>query len=54
MIGEPKGKKIKPNKQKKDKVDVNVLHLRNISEIITLLIENYEKRNKIHLHTLIS
>lgn len=42
MIAEPKPKKVKPNKNKKtDKEDANVLHLRNISEIITSLIENY-------------
>lgn len=42
--------------KKKDKgaVDVNVLHLKNISEIITVLIESYEKRNKVNLHQLIS
>lgn len=39
---------------KKEKIDLNVLHLKNISEIITTLIENYEKRTKVNLHQLIS
>jgi elongator complex protein 3 len=30
--------KSKPNKKNKDKADENVLHLKNISEIITRLI----------------
>lgn len=42
------------NKKEKEKVDINVLHLKNISEIITVLIESYEKRNKVNLHQLIS
>ena len=44
--------KEKPNK-KKDKVDQNVMHMKNISEVITRLIESYEKREKIVLNTLI-
>ena len=42
------------NKKKLTEEDLNLLHLKNISEIITILIENYEKRTKVHLHTLIS
>jgi hypothetical protein len=34
----------KPNKKVKNKVDENVLFLKNITEIITKLIESYEKR----------
>lgn len=34
----------KPNKKAKNKVDENVLFLKNITEIITKLIESYEKR----------
>lgn len=34
----------KPNKKTKNKVDENMLFLKNISEIITKLIESYEKR----------
>jgi hypothetical protein len=41
-------------KKDKEKVDLNVLHLKNISEIITALIDSYEKRNRVNLHTLIS
>ncbi len=43
----------KPNKKAKNKVDENVLFLKNITEIITKLIESYEKREKIVLNTLI-
>ena len=42
----------KPNK-KKEKVDQNVLHMKNIAEIITRLIDVYEKREKIVLNNLI-
>ena len=34
----------KPNKKKGEKVDENVLHMKNIAEIITRLIDVYEKR----------
>lgn len=43
----------KHNKKNKDKVDVNVFHHKNIAEIITRLIDVYEKREKIVLNNLI-
>ena len=40
-------------KDPKKKVDENTLHFKNITEIVTALIQAYDKREKINLHTLI-
>lgn len=44
----------KEQKKVKVKVDENVVFLKNLSEIVTQLIESYEKREKTHLPTLIA
>ncbi len=49
----PKSQANKSNKKNANKIDENVLFLKNITEIITKLIDSYEKREKIHLNSLI-
>jgi iron-sulfur cluster repair protein YtfE (RIC family) len=41
-------------KKGKGKVDENVIYLKNVSEIITRIIDSYEKREKVVLTSLIS